>query len=129
MEKSFIAIPTESIIRDHQEEYYDAIEKSNLSGESTIFIEFMLEIILESIISSVIDSVKSSVKSPSNTDDKILIFLKENPTITVKQIAEKLKLTQRAIEKQIAKLKKENKLQRKGSPRSGHWQIIDEKKV
>ena len=120
--KVFLAIPTESIIRDNQERYYEALEKSGEEGECTHFVEFMLEVILESIKSSVKDSVKSSV----NTEDKILAYLKENPTSTIKEMAEFLNLTTRAIEKQIANLKKANRLQRIGSARKGHWEVIDE---
>jgi Fic family protein len=117
--EAFIVIPTESIVRDHQEEYYKAIEDSSNLGESTPFVEFMLEVILEAIKSSVKDSVLSSVK----TEDKILNYLKENPTTTIKELAIVLNLTTRAIEKQIAKLKEENKIQRVGSARKGHWEI------
>ena len=38
------------MIHDHQQEYYDAINLSNATGESTAFIEFMLSIIRSSII-------------------------------------------------------------------------------
>jgi Fic family protein len=68
--KLFSSIPTESIIRDNQEKYYQALEESGSMGESTPFIEFMLEVILESIRSS----VKSSDKSSVNTEDKILNY-------------------------------------------------------
>ena len=37
-----------------------------------------------------------------------------------------LDLTSRAVEKQIAKLKKESRLQRVGSARKGHWEVIYE---
>ncbi len=117
----FLAIPTENIIRDNQENYYEALEKSGEVGESTPFIEFMLEVILESIKSSVIDSDISSVK----TDEKILEHLKENPKATIKELSNTLGLTTRAIEKQIANLKKESRLQRVGSARKGHWKVID----
>ena len=43
--KVFNAIPTESIIRDNQERYYEVLEESGSLGESTPFIEFMLEVI------------------------------------------------------------------------------------
>ena len=39
---AFAWLPVESIIHDHQEEYYQAINKSSSDGESTKFIEFML---------------------------------------------------------------------------------------
>ena len=113
----FIAIPTENLIRNHQEEYYKALESSGSLGESTPFIEFMLEIILESI--------KSSVKSSVNTEEKILNLLKQNPKFTIKELSEQLNLTTRAIEKQFAKLKKENKIKRVGSARKGQWEVID----
>ncbi|MDQ1264021.1 MAG: hypothetical protein QG559_1022 [Campylobacterota bacterium] len=117
--KVFIAIPTESIIRDYQERYYEALEESGSLGESTPFIEFMLEVILKSIESSVKYSVKSSV----NTEDKILELIKQNPKVTISQIAQILGLTSRAIEKQFVKLKDEKKIIRIGSSRKGHWEI------
>jgi len=43
----FSIVPIESIVRDNQDRYYEAIEKSTYLGESTPFIEFMLEVILE----------------------------------------------------------------------------------
>lgn len=41
----FKYIPIESLIKKYQLEYYDAISKSNLNGDSTVFIEFMLKMI------------------------------------------------------------------------------------
>ena len=41
----FAWLPVESIIHDRQQEYYDAINRSNLAGASTVFIEFMLSAI------------------------------------------------------------------------------------
>jgi len=116
--KVFSSIPTESIIRDNQNKYYQVLEESENLGECTPFIEFMLEVILVTI--------KSSVKSSVNTDDKILEHLKQNPKSTIKELAKLLNLTTRAIEKQISNLKKENKIQRIGSARKGYWEIIDE---
>ncbi len=117
--KVFSAIPTESIIKDNQERYYEVLEEAGSLGESTPFVEFMLEVILQSIKSSVKNSVKSSV----NTEDKILDYLKQNPKTTIKELAELLNLTTRAIEKQIASLKKADRLTRVGSARKGYWKV------
>mgnify|MGYP002992192636 CR=1 FL=1 len=46
----FAWLPVESIIHDHQQEYYDAINARNDAGESTAFIEFMLSVIKASLI-------------------------------------------------------------------------------
>ncbi len=62
LEKGFCRYSDESIVRDFQERYYEALEASGSVGESTLFIEFMLEVILVSI--------QSSVKSSVNTEDK-----------------------------------------------------------
>lgn len=45
----FEYLPIEKLIKNRQADYYDALGKSDDSGESTLFIEFMLEIILEVI--------------------------------------------------------------------------------
>ena len=116
----FSAIPTESIIRDNQEEYYAVLEESGSLGESTPFVEFMLEVILKTIQSS----VKSSGKSSVNTEDKILDYFRDNPMGTISELAELLGLTTRAIEKQIANLKKEKRLARTGSARKGEWEVL-----
>lgn len=45
----FEYLPIESLIKERREQYYESLGKSDNSGESTVFIEFMLEIILESL--------------------------------------------------------------------------------
>lgn len=45
----FEYLPIETLIKERQEKYYEALGKSDNTGESTLFIEFMLEIILESL--------------------------------------------------------------------------------
>ena len=45
----FEYLPIESVIKERQEDYYEALGKSDNTGKSTLFIEFMLEVILESL--------------------------------------------------------------------------------
>lgn len=45
----FAWLPVESIIHDHQQEYYDAINRSNALGEGTPFLEFILGVIKEAL--------------------------------------------------------------------------------
>ena len=49
----FAWLPVESMIHTHQQEYYDAINLSNATGESTVFVEFMLSIIKASLIDAI----------------------------------------------------------------------------
>ena len=44
-EPLFQWLPVESIIHDRQAAYYEAINRSNAAGESTLFLEFMLDAI------------------------------------------------------------------------------------
>lgn len=45
----FEYLPIETLIKERQEQYYESLGTSDNTGESTVFIEFMLEIILESL--------------------------------------------------------------------------------
>ena len=66
------------------------------------------------------DNLKSSEKS----SEKILNLMKENNKITIKELAEKIGISTRAIEKNIENLKSDNKLKRAGSDKGGYWEII-----
>ena len=48
----FVWLPVESIVHDHQQEHYEAINASNAAVSSTVFIEFMLAAIKTSLIES-----------------------------------------------------------------------------
>ena len=50
---AFAWLPVESMIHARQQEYYDAINASNNTGESTVFIEFMLSTIKASLIDAI----------------------------------------------------------------------------
>ena len=42
-------MPVESVIRDHQQDYYHALQQAGSDGESTVFIVFMLQVVLEAV--------------------------------------------------------------------------------
>ena len=64
---------------------------------------------------------KSSVKSSV----KIIKMMKENPEITMPMIAESLRLTTRAVEKNVARLQTEGIVKRVGPDKGGHWEVCD----
>lgn len=76
---TFAWLPVESMIYAHQQEYYEAINKANDTGESTVFIEFMLT----TIKASLIDAIKTSDEM---SDEKI-----DKTTLRWKKIEEFLK--------------------------------------
>ena len=54
---------------------------------------------------------------------KVIQLILHNPNITTKEIAETLGISTRQCERIIAKLKQSGKLLRKGSARTGYWEI------
>ena len=69
----FAWLQVESIIHDHQQEYYDAINASNDASESTAFIEFMLSVIKASLIDAI---HTSDTMSAGKADKKALRWQK-----------------------------------------------------
>jgi fido (protein-threonine AMPylation protein)/predicted transcriptional regulator len=58
------------------------------------------------------------------TSEIILELLKENPKLSAKKLSEKIGITSRAVEKQLATLVEKGLLKREGSPKGGHWEIL-----
>jgi ATP-dependent DNA helicase RecG len=54
---------------------------------------------------------------------KIIELMKNNPNITIAEIAEELNKSTRAIELQIAKLQEQEKIKRAGHDKGGYWEI------
>ena len=69
--------------------------------------------------------LKSNGNNKKETSrDRILDLLKRNPKHTAKTMASCLGLSVQAIQKQIAMLKTEGRLQRIGPDNGGHWNVI-----
>ncbi len=58
------------------------------------------------------------------SSDIILELLKENPKLSAKKLSEKIGITSRAVEKQLATLVEKGFIKREGSPKGGHWEIL-----
>ena len=66
---------------------------------------------------------EGSVKSSGKTAERILDLVKRRPKTTIPELASALKVTTRAVEKQIAKLKKSGRLRRVGPAKGGRWEV------
>ena len=71
-------------------------------------------------------SEKFGEEAETDTKEMILYYMRTNPHITAKSIAQELGITSRAIEKRIKVLREEGRLKRHGSARNGYWEVIDE---
>lgn len=72
---------------------------------------------------SSVQTEKSSVENEKSSVE-IMKMIAANPQITGALMAEKLNITTRAVEKQIAKLRALGKIVRVGPNKGGHWEII-----
>ena len=122
--KVFLNIPIESIVRDTQVEYYKAIEKSSEIADSYPFVEYMLEAIL-TVCNETLQNVPKNVplNDPKKRVHAIFNLIRENNSITIKELAEKLKVSEKTIKRDLEKLKKENLIKRVGK-KGGYWEII-----
>jgi ATP-dependent DNA helicase RecG len=67
----------------------------------------------------------SSEKGSEKSSEKVLAFLKADPELTAREIADKLGITPRAVEKQISKLREEGRIRRIGPDKGGHWEVAE----
>lgn len=65
----FEYIPVESLIKEHQQEYYEVLEKCDRAGDSTAFIEFSLDMIHQSL-EEFLEIFRPKKPTPSNRLEK-----------------------------------------------------------
>ena len=144
----FAWIPVESIVKQHQQEYYNVIAKCDAAGESTLFIEFMLQCLLEAMenyeeaeedealppdSAAPVErlfgvkfgkefGVKFGVKFGVN-EKQVLILLDDNPSLSAAEMSERIGISKRGIEKQLKKFKDLGVITRQGSDKTGLWII------
>ena len=58
-------------------------------------------------------------------DPKILAMMRENPQVTIAELAKTTGLSDRAVKKSIKKLKEGGLLRRVGPDKGGHWEVVD----
>ena len=90
----FAYIPIESQIEKFQNEYYDAIAQCHTTGESTIFIEFMLSQI-DKILDDISVQICEEKEQLSETVKKLLEVMEYDVPYTGKALMEKLGLRSR----------------------------------
>jgi len=108
----FAWLPVESIIHDRQDEYYQAINRSNNEAESTAFIEFMLSAIKEALLEAVQAGNAENMSTEEQRRYQIERFLKKHGTITNADVREMLGVSSATANRILAKMTEDEKLQR-----------------
>lgn len=66
------------------------------------------------------------LNKPEKSSAKIVQLMKGNKYITIPEIAVLINITERSVERNIANLKKQNKIYREGADKGGYWRVIEE---
>ena len=68
---------------------------------------------------------KGSPVGSSKTEERIIDIIRRDPKISTMNVGKKLGISKRAVLKQIAKLKEEDRIIRIGPAKGGRWKIIE----
>ena len=135
----FEHLPVENMVFANQQQYYDAINASTSAGHSGPFIDFMLGEIYQTLkahqgepLPATDDEfgvkfgdefgIKFGIKF-GISDKQILLALHSAPSSTAAEIAQRIGISQRAVEKQMKKFKDLGIIHREGSRKNGLWII------
>lgn len=127
----FAWLPIESIIHDHQPEYYAAINQSNAEGEGTAFIEFMLGVIKESLEEAVGEQPAAMPVLQNKKETrwtKIECFLRKNSYIQNADVQQLLDVSPATASRILAALTKEGKLMQIRNGRYWAYKLPDYRK-
>lgn len=98
----FSWLPVETIVKAHQQDYYNVIAQCDRDGESTRFIEFMLKCLLDAMDSyeeaeesDVQDKVQDKFPEVSQPTWDVFAIIRQNPKASVNSICNQLGLKER----------------------------------
>lgn len=115
----FAWLPVETIVKERQQEYYDAIARSDKRGEGTDFIVFMLRC-LRSALSELKESdQKSNLKS----DQKIIQAMMQDSSVSIRELQDIVGLSESGVKKVIRQLREKGIIKRIGGAKGGHWEV------
>ncbi|MDR2974537.1 MAG: Fic family protein [Propionibacteriaceae bacterium] len=129
----FAWMPIETLIHDHQEGYYGALQAShNGHIEASPFISFMLGII-EASLKRYAERVRNEGRNDGvnegrtvrldATDRVILAALTTDGTLTASSLAVQVKKSRATVERHLAKLRTAGLIRRVGATKNGLWLV------
>ena len=137
--RTLIPISFPSIVKkENRLEYIQSLAESQEIDNSKDFLDFMLEHHIENLKKQVeeyrfsieTDDLKGGQKTDlggqkkwSETTEKILQLIKNNPKISRSELCDELKINPSAIQKHIEKLKNANVIERIGGAKGGEWRV------
>ena len=122
------------VMNEDKGDYINALIATRESDDITFFQDFMAEEMVKTITTDINAYLKSTEESGEKTNisgekkpksrEKILSLLRAHPEYSAKKLSGEIGITQKAIEKQLAKLKAEGRIKRIGPDKGGSWEVI-----
>lgn len=119
----FEYIPIEEEIYLNQKEYYDSIAQCHINGNANVFISFMLKCINSSLEKLTQKTTQKTTPKLNDNQLQIVKFIKENPNITRKELAENLNITSDGVKYNLKKLIDCGIIERVGPTNGGYWNV------
>ena len=122
-------MPVETVIKHRQQTYYQLLTESDQKSDCSAFIEFLLQAIEDSLqeaISTQPATDKTLVQSQVQTPDLILQQLSANPSMALADVSLLIGKSVSVVERAVAKLKQQGKLEFIGPKKGGRWQVVKE---
>ncbi|MFM5624332.1 MULTISPECIES: winged helix-turn-helix transcriptional regulator [Aeromonas] len=134
-------LPVETVINARQDHYYQQLSQADSRSDCTEFILFLLEALRDALAQAIAVQpaavsphqkkmrvemrVETQVEKRVKTPQAILAELAAEPTITLKQVAERIGKSTSTVERAVALLVKDGRLRFVGPRKSGHWEVLD----
>lgn len=132
----FAWLPVETIVKEHQQDYYNVIAKSDAAGNSTMFVEFMLRCLLdamenyedakeetEGLHDKLHDKLHDMFPELSEKAFEVLEVLKIHPGLKAEDIGVHVSLSERQVKTYLNTLKQAGLIVRVGSNKTGYWKV------
>ena len=114
------------VLKEDKGDYINALITTRENKDITFFLDFMASEMVKTITSDIdnfLNSTEESGVKKVKSREKILQLLKAHPDYSAKKLADAIGITEKGVEKQIAKLKAEGLIKRDGPDKGGRWLI------
>lgn len=125
------------VLKDDKEDYIKSLAEAQESENPEIFKTFMYENLCKNLkkeINTFLISTEMGGENPKmgeenakrgeKTRDIIIRQIRRNPNVSMSELASAVGISAKAVEKQIARMKKAGLLVRVGPDKGGYWEIV-----
>lgn len=125
------------VLKEDKEGYIKSLADAQESEKPEIFMAFMYENLCKNLKKEINTFLKSTEMGGENpkmggenekrgekTRDIIIRQIRQNPNVSMSELASAVGISAKAVEKQIARMKKDGLLVRVGPDKGGYWEIV-----